>query len=683
MQAPPPSSNRRRSAPSPRLAPTHVPNQQDFRSWALAHGVPHSHQHGAPVYSHHLAPTPLADDASIPPIPNDARAGLVDGQSLSQANLLQLQYQQQLQAGANLAAVQSQQQLLANLPALLAANNLRSSRPPTKRFPDQSHRPPRYSHSPNGTSAYLQPGPPHISYPSMATGSLSRNTIAEHGGAMPQLERRSSWDSMNVSMANDRRQYRSSSSRSDIGQMELTTMTAPTSPNMNGSFLPTFSVRNTPYSHSPIESAGSASPANNSSLYSAESASASVLAGLERVARDQMRMGSYGGPHRTTNKMNMASSRGRFTRPSQDRPQAAASAMPVPYPSESAELAFEELARLRKEAEAASSESTKAEVGSEATRSDNPSTQQTEPTSSSPSRVSTSTQEEIKDIQPGSIRFGNFDATFYSAEPSEMTSLGLYETDSVTDSVMGSPALSSIAPSDKAAIDNISLSSPRLPSTPMAASLPKPDTIRDSLKRGYRLDLPSGNRYPPIPETDKEVSTPTVRARRHSAGDEAGLGMKDVTFFGNIPVTSTNGGDTSALTSAITDSSIKSPKVVKKASRTYSEAATDAAAIVVVPAASPVNGTRAVSQTPVAAQSSSASQLPTVSPVEATSRQKRDSHAPQPAAASDKQAIQAVTSPATIPGPAIAPSTPRIFTGPSYASLAAAAPSKTRPRVGT
>jgi len=124
VQAPPPQSNRRRSAPSPRLQPSVLATHQDFRTWALANGVPHAQ--GGNVFAHQqFQGTSLLEDLS-----NQASNG---GLSAINAETL-ARYQQVSQAlsQANLQQQQAQQQqaLLANLPALLAATNLRNAGKP-------------------------------------------------------------------------------------------------------------------------------------------------------------------------------------------------------------------------------------------------------------------------------------------------------------------------------------------------------------------------------------------------------------------------------------------------------------------------------------------------------------------------------------------------------------------------
>lgn len=140
----------------------------------------------------------------------------------------------------------------------------------------------------------------------------------------------------------------------------------------------------------------------------------------------------------------------------------------------------------------------------------------------------------------GPIRFGNFDAAFYSSEPKDMASLGLYEGVPGIDSPQVISGSSSVSCGTSALLDEASIPDdlPQLPpARPLAVSM---NAARAAARFKPELaDIPAS----PAPQGSLAGmpggglgSRRPSHTRRRSAGDEKSLGLEDITFFGNIPV---------------------------------------------------------------------------------------------------------------------------------------------------
>ena len=554
MQAPPPaSSNRRRSAPSPRLQPGVLPTRHDFQTWALANGVPHAPGGPAgPIYSHHLQPSPLAPSSSVSEEETSAmgvQAGqqhLINGnlsaealecfqqasQALSRANL---QHQQQ-----QVQAVQNQQQLLASLPALLGATNLRNYRPPPRRLNDATYR--NYRQPPHHhlqQHQYLQAQQKNLVSPSTSTsasnhllpssaGHLSRSTNSYSGHSAPMLERRSSWDGAQAT-PDSGQQYLGSSSVSEAGAGELGPATAPTSPGLNGVIIPTF----------PRASA----PSSASSIISTPSPTLTAFNGYTASGENRPMRGQRGYGTRYEHSQAQASGTGARGRPYRQRDddfaRSQASAFPSPIP-----LGLEAVLPKhgREQPQLAP-----VHASPIAEASSNP--------HQSPHERGTHTLQQSEDQEDvplaSSIRFGNFDAAYYSSEPAEMAGLGLFDGIPGADAPDPSkparkPEESPPAPDEAPQIPPVSV----VPARSQNAALP----ISTPHNRSELADIsasPAKRNTPASPNMSRQPSTPN---RRRSAGDEADLGLDDVTFFGDVPVNHNEGQRKQAMAALLKES---------------------------------------------------------------------------------------------------------------------------------
>lgn len=474
-------------------------------------------------------------------------------QALSQANL-------------------QQQQMLANLPAMLASTNLRGYSRPPRRFHEHQYKNnnrinythghfphtgqqhlPQHQIQPLGPSPHRPPqhlpgtsnaNADHHLHPSAGQPSLSRSVDASCGRLLaPHLERRSSWDGSDA--ANDlRAQYRQSSSVSEAGG-DMQTTTAPTSPTIHGSHLPAFRQ-----AFNPTYAPNFGGPA-------------------DRQSRDHRSSFSHG--YRShSHAYNPGNYRGRPYRPSrseQGEPPNLASLSPQAFPVSPVTLPMSQMPLPTP-----MSLVSQHHLGSPNTRS-----QHVFPSSSdnavivsprllngpSHSPRPQEVQEEVLDAS--SVQFGNFDADLYSSEPTEMAGLGLFE-----DSMMGpeSPNTSGSASLGSTHEDALppgnqfrSTVATHVPGQQAEHYLPVRDfpslnanaNANANALRFYRpqlADIPSSpatgtlaaatqkkrsNPAAPASVLASPVQRPSRHGRRRSAGDEADLGIEDVTFFGKIP----------------------------------------------------------------------------------------------------------------------------------------------------
>ena len=542
VQAPPPaSSNRRRSAPSPRLQPGVLPTRHDFQAWAMANGVPHAPGGtGVPIYSHHLQPNPLSSsniyeggnsaltnplvqqqqlrngNASVEAFARYQQAS----QALSQANLQQ--QQQQVQA-----AQDHQQQLMATLPALLAATTLRGHKPP-RRFNDNTYRYYRQQHHPIHQNQYQQVQQSNLASPSISvsnhllyphSGNVLSNSATGYNGQSATLERRSSWDGAQTTTVL-RQRYVGSSSMSEAGAGELGgatgVATAPTSPILNGGNLSLFTQQAVPSTTSSMSTASSPT----TSTYNTH-----IVNGDPRLPRDKRVQGT--GHERSP----IAGPRGRLLRQrddqvvrgtfSQYQPSSTVSRQSLPItvssgraakqqgsvPNSAAATSFQQTSQLM-----SSPGGSYVKFGS---RDDKPGLSQ-----------HINGEDEENFLVAGTIRFGNFDAAFYSSEPAEMAGLGLFNGIPGAESPFQSSLPSNLEPS--VSMPDELPPSPRLsfksPGAPPAAT---PDPA---------LSFQHGMINKSASVAKSSLSRPPMHNRRKSAGDEVELSLKDVTFFGNVPV---------------------------------------------------------------------------------------------------------------------------------------------------
>lgn len=600
VQAPPPNSNRRRSAPSPRLQPSVLATHQDFRTWALANGVPHAQGGNLPIFpsSHQLQGTsPLTGD-NINGIQNNGLSALnaetlaryqQASQALSQANLQQQQAQQQ--------------QLLANLPALLAATNLsRSTRSTPRRFHEHSYKQLRQSGNGGVHGQQQQQGQQNIFgqqllspqqaqqvfannqsfsqsighgvHPSKQAFSRSQNVAANnHLSRPPILERRSSWDGSAASDETRQQSYRrGSASVSEAGPgasttspsdglgnapIDMGTTTAPTSPAMHNGTLPAFASHAT---YQPPPSTIASPTLSTVSVATAPAGSFNQYApnqGRDRQNRNQRNQwpssSSYnprspsqtsgiGGQHGKASRYYGSQDDGQFVTGTSIPMQSFPTTLPLATDFNAGALPMDYAARNDlgpSNSSALSTTSTSASLAAS-------------PLVNVEAMAGSEERDPIVDDgtipSPSSIRFGNFDAAFYSSEPSDMAGLGLFDASSSTD---GSPLSLSGGPAfdDSIIPEEVELPPPvRLPSQQpanFAASMRAAQRFRPQL-----ADIPASPAAKHVPsplnKPDLEESTSSRRPslqsnRRKSAGDEVGLGLGDVTFFGKIPVSKNEG----------------------------------------------------------------------------------------------------------------------------------------------
>lgn len=543
------------------------------------------------MFPHQLQGVPLIEDI------NGTSQGNNGLTAISAETLARYQQASQALSQANLQQQQAQQQqLLANLPALLAASTLRNStRSTSRRFHEHSYKQMRqqqgnaamqqqhqnvfgqqllspqqaqhafqnnalFSHSVN----QLHPSSSSAS-PSSHSFSRSQNA-AGHLARPPILERRSSWDG---SAASDetRQNFRGSSSVSEAGvgpaPPDMGTTTAPTSPATHNAQLPAFATHVT----YPAGPSSIASPTLSTvSVATAPAGSFAQYGTSQNSGRQGRETRSQWPPssssasfarsssHTSRNDLQYARSPGRYGQydlplasgtsiPMQAFPTGlpmghlpVAETTPVDYAARAAEL-------LTKGGSALSTTSASTSVLASPTF-----------------NVSGASLEERDPVldddtipSPSSIRFGNFDAAFYSSEPTDMAGLGLYDAASSTD---GSPLSLSGTPSfdDSIIPEEVALPPPvRLPSQQLAsfaASMRAAQRFRPQL-----ADIPASPAAKHVAGPDASSRRPSLQSnRRRSAGDEAGLGLGDVTFFGKIPVSKNEGEREKAMASLLKES---------------------------------------------------------------------------------------------------------------------------------
>lgn len=586
VHAPPPNTNnRRRSAPSPRLQPSVLATHQDFRTWALANGVPHAQGGNMPMFPHQLHGAPsLIDEMN----------GTGQGTGLTAINAEALaRYQQASQAlsQANLQQQQAQQQqLLASLPALLAATSLRNpSRATSRRFHEHAYKQmrtqqgtiPHQQQNAFSQQQMLSPlqaqhafqnnallsasmGLLHPSTSPNQTFSRSTNDASMHLTRPPMLERRSSWDG---SAASDetRQNFRGTVSVSEAGVRQappdVGTTTAPTSPAMHNGQLPAFA------SHAMYQAGPSSVASPTLSTVSIATAPAGSMnqygvgQGLDRQAgvyANQWPLSSSSGYGRspadaTRTDQHYHKSPGQYTQNSM-QPEVGASLPMQAYPTglpkgklpfaESAPIDYSARAMNLPVGSALSTTSTSASV------------------SGSPSMNAEDGPLEERDVvvddgtipSPSSIRFGNFDAAFYSSEPTDMAGLGLFDASSSSD---GSPQSFTGTPSfeNSSIPEEVELPPPvRLPPQHLAsfaASMRVAQRFRPQL-----ADIPASPAAKNMPGPESSSRRPSLQSnRRRSAGDEVGLGLGDVTFFGKIPVSKNEDEREKAMAALLKESS--------------------------------------------------------------------------------------------------------------------------------
>lgn len=571
IQAPAHNTNRRRSAPSPRLQPTMLATQHDFRTWAMANGVPHAPgQTNIPIYSHQLQPNPLGEQqqqtegdgvAQLQQMQNGIHQQLhatnaeafarfqQASQALSQANL---QQHQAIAAGQQ-HHTQQQQQFLANLPALLAASTLRNQRPnqPPRRFqqqqdntysrnfrqPQHLYQQQQYQHAQQANSssigsptqlsphAFLHPSTSNMSHmrghSSQASFSRSINGYRANNSA-PTLERRSSWDGGQAN-TDERAAYAGASSISEAGGQSLPSgpATAPTSPATIGGMLPTFPR------HGP---SSTASPA------STPSPSISTFQAYQNdMNRQQQRGGPpdrYQGYNRLPNyNQQLGQQRGRQNRQRDAYPSPGAPPESLPGP-EASSGSPAELAPAQNDAPQTTTDTS---ISAPEVKAGNVPA----PDAESALTTDESALETDDALDPQSIRFGTFDAAFYSSEPAEMAGFGLFD---------GIPAFDSPAVSLPDQASDLGLPAPDELSLPAplqsASSAPLPhlrrlgsnNRIATLRYRPGLADIPASPAKRSTPVSPDLSKRPSMHNRRKSAGDEAELALGDITFFGNVPV---------------------------------------------------------------------------------------------------------------------------------------------------
>lgn len=720
IQAPAHNTNRRRSAPSPRLQPTMLATQHDFRTWAMANGVPHAPgQTNIPIYSHQLQPNPLGEQqqqtegdgvAQLQQIQNGIHQQLhatnaeafarfqQASQALSQANL---QQHQAIAAGQQ-HHTQQQQQFLANLPALLAASTLRNQRPnqPPRRFqqqqqdnaysrnfrqPQHLYQQQQYQHAQQANSnsigsptqlsphAFLHPSTPNMSHmrghSSQSSFSRSVNGYRANNAA-PTLERRSSWDGGQAN-TEERAAYAGASSISEAGGQSLPTgpATAPTSPATIGGMLPTFPR------HGP---SSSASPA------STPSPSVATFQAYQNDMNRQQRAGPadrYQGYNRQPNyNQQPGQQRGRQNRQRDAYPSPGVPLEALPGPEVSSSSPANPLpvpnGDLQQHAADASVPEPVTKAG------DLPSTAHAERAL----ETDESALETDGALDPQNIRFGTFDAAFYSSEPAEMAGLGLFD---------GIPAFDSPAVSLPDQASDLGLPAPDELSLPAplqsASSAPLPNLRRLGSNNRiatlrYRpglADIPASPAKRSTPVSPDLSKRPSMHNRRKSAGDEAELALGDITFFGNVPVDKDENARIQAMNALLKEGTKASslsgtPRKVRRTS-TSSSTTNDSSSLLQLANALPSSTSSSASltsaSTPASPQPESPPHLPPVE-ILLLSPSSRSTPIPMPDLGSKK---------ATAPSP----NPPKVSTkqGLSYASLAATPASsqsgKRRGRTGT
>lgn len=498
-------------------------------------------------------------------------------QALSQANLQQQQAQQQ--------------QLLASLPALLAATTMRNtSRSTPRRFHEHSYKQLRQHQgtgnmqqqqtnvfgqqllSPQQAQQLFQNS--HVfqssgqSQYAAANDAFSRSPGAAGSGGHhmrpPILERRSSWDGSAASdetrhQAHNRRGSSTKAtgsnptgahSTSATAPIDTGTTTAPTSPAMHNGNLPAFA------SHGMYQRPPStiASPTLSTVSIATAPAGSFNQYGTSQGADRQMRDHRNQWPHSSTFAQGRSSShvsrqdgqqaKGPRHHRDEGSPIATGSSIPMQdYPTGlpmgqlpvAAGMPFGYRAQAEQGVDSSALSTTSTSVSVLGSPSVNM------PISSSFDDRDPVIEDDSMP-SPSSIRFGNFDAAFYSSEPTEMAGLGLFDASSSSD---GSPLSFDGTPSfdDSTIPEEVALPPPvRLPPQQpanFAASMRAAQRFRPQL-----ADIPASPAAKHVPspmgQGDVEGSSsrrPSLQSnRRRSAGDEVGLGLGDVTFFGKIPV---------------------------------------------------------------------------------------------------------------------------------------------------
>lgn len=502
-------------------------------------------------------------------------------QALSQANLQQQQAQQQ--------------QLLASLPALMAGTNLRNSaRSTSRRFHEHSYKQMRqqgssahqqslFGHqllSPqqsqqafsntamlSAAMGYLQPA----SVFSPSTQSFSKSQGAStHLNRPPILERRSSWDG---SAASDetRQNYRGTSAISEAGvgaaPPDVGTTTAPTSPAMHSGQLPAF-AGHAMYS---TEASSIASPTLSTvSIATAPAGSFHQYAPnsvQDRQGRDQRNQwqSSYTSSSTYLNSPSHASGDDQRSSKSPggygygSAPLATGTSLPMQtYPTGLPMGKLPAAGGRSVPYAARPSEMAAVPIGSALSTTSTSTSLLASPASGAPHASFEERDPVVDDGEipsPSSIRFGNFDAAFYSSEPTDMAGLGLFDTSSTSSDT--SPLSLSGTPSfdDSIIPEEVELPPPvRLPPQQLA-------TFTASMRAAQRFrpqlaDIPASPAAKHGPGPDVSSRRPSLQSnRRRSAGDEAGLGLGDVTFFGKIPVSKNEDEREKAMAALLKESS--------------------------------------------------------------------------------------------------------------------------------
>lgn len=148
----------------------------------------------------------------------------------------------------------------------------------------------------------------------------------------------------------------------------------------------------------------------------------------------------------------------------------------------------------------------------------------------------------------GSIRFGNFDASFYDSEPVELGSLGLYGGIPGEDSpaVADSPSMIGQAVTAAGGTATDSAIPDDLPQLPPARVL----SLSSGTHRAGSKFRPQLSDIPASPAGKRSVQNSPLAGggaghahlrrpshnRRRSEGDERALKLEDISFFGKIPV---------------------------------------------------------------------------------------------------------------------------------------------------
>lgn len=523
----------------------------------------------------------------------DELAGQATG--LSAANIEALaRYQQASQAlsQANLQQQQAQQQqLVANIPALLASTGARNSRSAAgpRRFHEHSYRPNRQQQTGFYTAQQQQQHQQHQHhhhqqhqqqqsllaqqlYASQQQQQIFQNQLSVMTAQMlhpdsntlsprsadpansgttrgPRLDRRSSWDGSAASDDN-RQPFRNSSSASEAAVGDLGTTTAPTSPAMHNGNLPAFASRSS-YQNGP---ASAASPTlSTMSISTAPAGSYGQYGGgftADRQSRGTRGNASYG-----RSPSQASGSNGYVRPPRHSRDDVGGLSVGMSLPMQPFPTSFPpgqqpglELAGLQLGSQQArgnrhiSNSSAVSLTSADASLANSPLVSVPVSIPCNDDRDPVIQSDSSSPIpSPSSIRFGNFDAALYSSEPAEMAGLGLFETISSSES-SPSGMMEAAARLEMASIpDDLPLPPPiRLPPQPSANFVV---AVKNAQRFKPQLaDIPASPAVKgPMPNTRADAGSlgrrPSLQnGRRRSAGDEAALGLRDVTFFGNIPV---------------------------------------------------------------------------------------------------------------------------------------------------